>query len=166
MTNKKKPKVYLTRRLPDVVETRMRELFDAELNIEDTPRSQPELVAAVRTHDVLVPTVTDRIDAKILAQAGPRLKLIASFGTGVDHIDLKTARQRGIEGIEGLFGRLLFGNPSTGPAHRQLVHRRPQRAHGLLQLARRPLDRGERTGDVRRCRAGRGRHQRDARVSR
>lgn len=66
MTNKKKPKVYITRKLPDPVETRMRELFDAELNIDDRPRSQPELVAAVRSADVLVPTVTDRIDAALI----------------------------------------------------------------------------------------------------
>ena len=83
MTNRKKPKVYITRRLPDVVETRMRELFDAELNIEDRPRTQPELVAAVKTHDVLVPTVTDRIDAALIEQAGPQLRLIASFSNGV-----------------------------------------------------------------------------------
>ena len=96
MTNKKKPKVYITRRLPDVVETRMRELFDAELNIDDTPRSQPELVAAVKRVDVLVPTLTDRIDAALIEQAGPQLKLIASFSNGVDHIDIDAAARHGI----------------------------------------------------------------------
>ena len=92
----KKPLVVVTRRLPDVIETRMMELFDARLNVSDEPMTQARLIEAVQQADVLVPTVTDRIDAGIIAQAGPNLRLIASFGTGVDHIDLKTARQRGI----------------------------------------------------------------------
>ncbi|MDJ0946257.1 MAG: D-glycerate dehydrogenase [Kiloniellales bacterium] len=91
-----KPVVVVTRRLPDVIETRMMELFDARLNLEDHAMSQAELIEAVKTAEVLVPTVTDRIDAGVLSQAGEKLRLIASFGTGVDHIDLKTARQRGI----------------------------------------------------------------------
>ncbi len=91
-----KPVVVVTRRLPDVIETRMMELFDARLNLEDNAMSQGELIEAVKTAEVLVPTVTDRIDAGVLSQAGEKLRLIASFGTGVDHIDLKTARQRGI----------------------------------------------------------------------
>ena len=92
----KRPLVIVTRKLPDLVETRMRELFDARLNIDDKPLSQAELVAAAQTAEVLVPTVTDRIDRAVLAQAGPGLKLIANFGTGVDNIDLDTARNRGI----------------------------------------------------------------------
>jgi len=92
----KKVRVIVTRRLPDAVETRMMELFDCRLNIEDKPMSQAQLIEAVKEAEVLVPTVTDRIDSAVLSQAGPQLKLIASFGTGVDHIDLKTARQRGI----------------------------------------------------------------------
>jgi glyoxylate reductase len=92
----KKVLVVVTRRLPDVIETRMMELFDCRLNLEDKPMSQAQLIEAVKEAEVLVPTVTDRIDAAVLSQAGPQLKLIASFGTGVDHIDLKTARQRGI----------------------------------------------------------------------
>jgi glyoxylate reductase len=96
MAQKKKPVVVVTRRLPDVIETRMMELFDARLNIDDHPMSQQELIEAAKSADVLVPTVTDRIDSGVLSQAGPNLRLIASFGTGVDHIDLKTARQRGI----------------------------------------------------------------------
>ncbi len=96
MTNKKRPKVYITRKLPDAVETRMRELFDAELNIDDRPRTQPELVAAMQTADVLVPTVTDRIDAALIEQAGPQMKLIASFSNGTDHIDVDAAARRGI----------------------------------------------------------------------
>src|SRR3546814_8310700 len=91
----KKVRVIVTRRLPDVIETRMMELFDCRLNLEDRPMSQAQLIEAVKGAEVLVPTVTDRIDSAVLSQAGPQLKLIASLGTGVDHIDLKTARQRG-----------------------------------------------------------------------
>ncbi len=95
-TTQKKPVVIVTRKLPDVVETRMRELFDAKLNVDDTPMTHADLVAAAKTADVLVPTVTDRIDRGVLSQAGPQLRLIANFGTGVDNIDLDTARNRGI----------------------------------------------------------------------
>jgi glyoxylate reductase len=91
-----KPLVVVTRKLPDAIETRMMELFDVRLNLADKPMSQAQLIEAVKSADVLVPTVTDRIDAAILSQAGSRLKLIANFGTGVDNIDLKTARQRAI----------------------------------------------------------------------
>ncbi len=91
-----KPLVIVTRKLPDAIETRMMELFNVRLNTEDIPLTQPQIIEAVKTADVLVPTVTDRIDAAVLSQAGERLRLIASFGTGVDHIDLASARQRGI----------------------------------------------------------------------
>ena len=91
-----RPIVIVTRKLPDVVETRLRELFDARLNLEDRPFSREELIEAVKTANVLVPTVTDRIDRGVLSQAGPDLKLIAQFGTGVDNIDLETARNRSI----------------------------------------------------------------------
>ena len=94
--NQKKPVVFLTRRLPESTETRMRELFDAHLRDHDSPLSHAELCAAVQSADVLVPTVTDRIDADVIAAAGDQLKLIASFGTGVDHIDLAAAKARGI----------------------------------------------------------------------
>ena len=93
---KKKPLVIVTRKLPDVVETRMCELFDTRLNISDKPMSQAELAEAMRTADVLVPTVTDRIDAGLIAQAGDNMKLIANFGNGVDNIDVETALSRGI----------------------------------------------------------------------
>jgi glyoxylate reductase len=91
-----KPVVVVTRKLPDVIETRMMELFDTRLNRDDRAMAQPDLVEACKIADVLVPTVTDRIDKAVLSQAGPRLRLIASFGTGVDHIDLASARARGV----------------------------------------------------------------------
>src|SRR6201981_3495316 len=92
----KKPLVVVTRRLPDSVEMRMRELFDARLNSDDKPMPQAELGEAAKVADVLVPTVTDHIDRAVLSQSGERLKLIANFGNGVDNIDVATALQRGI----------------------------------------------------------------------
>ena len=91
-----KPKIILTRQLPDSVETRMRELFNAQLNETDEAFTKEQLIDAVKKADVLVPTVTDEISAEIIAEAGPQLKLIASFGVGVDHIDLKAAKDKGI----------------------------------------------------------------------
>ncbi len=91
-----KPLVVVTRKLPETIETRLMELFETRLNRDDRPMSQAEIIEAVKSADVLVPTVTDTIDKTILTSAGPRLKLIASFGTGVDHIDLATARERAI----------------------------------------------------------------------
>src|SRR5277367_5094554 len=96
MASGKKPLVVVTRRLPDSVEMRMRELFDTRLNADDKPMSHAELVAAAKTADVIVPTVTDHIDRAVLSQSGERLKLIANFGNGVDNIDVATAVQRGI----------------------------------------------------------------------
>ena len=92
----KKPLVIVTRKLPSEIETRMMELFEVRLNHEDTAMSPAALAAAVSEADVLVPTITDRIDAKLIAKAGPRLKLIANFGTGVDNIDVAAATDRGI----------------------------------------------------------------------
>ena len=91
-----KPRVIVSRKLPDAIETRMMELFDVRLNLEDAPMSRAELAAAMQDADVLVPTVTDRIDAELIAGAADGLKLIASFGTGVDNIDLGAANKRGI----------------------------------------------------------------------
>ncbi|MFO0994350.1 MAG: D-glycerate dehydrogenase [Hyphomicrobiales bacterium] len=93
---KRKPLVIVTRKLPDVVETRMRELFNTRLNDADRPLTKADLVEAVKQAEVLVPTVTDRIDKTILAQAGDQLQLIANFGNGVDNIDVETAVARGI----------------------------------------------------------------------
>ncbi len=96
MPSGSKPYVIVTRKLPDPIETRMRELFETDLNVDDREMSQDELIAAVKKADVLVPTVTDRISSKVLSQAGENLRLIANFGTGVDNIDVETAMQRGI----------------------------------------------------------------------
>jgi glyoxylate reductase len=93
---RKKPVVVVTRKLPDAVETRMVELFDARLNVDDVPMTADALLSAIKTADVFVPTVTDRINKQILSAAGPDLKLVANFGNGVDHIDLVAAREAGI----------------------------------------------------------------------
>ena len=91
-----KLKVIVTRKLPEPVETRMHELFNVSLNTEDRPFTRDELGAALGTADVLVPTLTDKIDANLLAQAGDKLKLIANYGAGFDHIDVQSALRRGI----------------------------------------------------------------------
>ncbi|OXE36346.1 MAG: D-glycerate dehydrogenase [Phenylobacterium zucineum] len=92
----RKPHVIVTRRLPDSVETRMRELFDTRLNLEDQPFTRSDLIDAVGTCDALVATITDKLDAEVIAHAGDRLKLIANFGAGVDHIDVAAAHAKGI----------------------------------------------------------------------
>jgi glyoxylate reductase len=92
----KRLSVVVTRRLPDAVETRLKELFDVTLRDTDAPMTQAELTEAVQHADVLVPTVTDKIDAGLIGQAGENLRLIANYGAGVDHIDVNTARSRGI----------------------------------------------------------------------
>ena len=91
-----KPRVCVTRRLLPETEERMAELFDVTLNTDDRPLSRAELVEAMRAHDVLVPTVTDTIDAAMLADAGDRMGLVANFGAGIEHIDLGAARARRI----------------------------------------------------------------------
>jgi len=96
MPKGKKPIVVVTRKLPDSIELRMRELFDARFNADDKPMTQAQLAEAVKTADVLVPTVTDRIDNAVLGKSGEQLKLIANFGNGVDNIDVASAVQRGI----------------------------------------------------------------------
>jgi glyoxylate reductase len=96
MASGKKPLVVVTRKLPDSVETRMCELFDTRLNLDDKPMSPADLIEAAKIADVIVPTVTDQIDRSVLSHSGERLKLIANFGNGVDNIDVATALQRGI----------------------------------------------------------------------
>jgi glyoxylate reductase len=88
--------VVVTRRLPEPVESRLAELFDVTLRDSDAPMTREELATAMQRADVLVPTITDEIDAGLIGRAGERLKLIASYGAGVDHIDVATARQNGI----------------------------------------------------------------------
>jgi lactate dehydrogenase-like 2-hydroxyacid dehydrogenase len=92
----RKPKVIVTRKLPDSVETRMRELFDAELNLTDEPFSPERLADALARADALAPTITDTLSEAVLAGAGEKLKLIANFGAGVDHIDIAAANARGV----------------------------------------------------------------------
>lgn len=93
---KKKPIIIVTRKLPGEVESRMSELFDARFNTSEQAMTREELVAAVKTADVLVPTVTDNIDKDLIGQAGPQLKLIANFGNGTDHIDISAAYEKHI----------------------------------------------------------------------
>src|SRR5215470_14213381 len=96
MSVKKKPLVVVTRKLPDSIETRMRELFDARLNLDDTPMTPEQIVDAARSAEILVPTVTDHIDEEVIKQADSKLKMIANFGNGVDNIDVTAAHARGI----------------------------------------------------------------------
>ncbi len=94
--SEKRLKVVVTRRLPGPVELRLKELFDTELNESDTALTAGQLVDAVQRADVLVSTVTDQVDGRVLAQAGERLRLIAQFGAGIDNVDVQSAVQRGI----------------------------------------------------------------------
>ncbi|WBU58192.1 2-hydroxyacid dehydrogenase [Paracoccus sediminicola] len=94
---KSRPRVAVTRRLPAPVEARMRDLFELRLNEDDRRLGRSELLALMQENDVLVPTLSDRIDADLLAGAGDRLKLIANYGAGIDHIDVAAARQRDIQ---------------------------------------------------------------------
>ena len=91
-----KPLVIVTRRLPELVETRLMELFNTKLSIDDKPFSKKQLIDAVKEADVLIPTVTDKIDKNILENASSKLKLIANFGNGTDHIDIETAQKKKI----------------------------------------------------------------------
>ena len=91
-----KPLVIVTQKLPDAIETRMMELFDTTLNDSDEPMTKAQMIEAVKKAEVLVPTLTDRLDGSVLAHANPNLKLIANYGTGIDHIDVEAAYARGI----------------------------------------------------------------------
>jgi len=93
---KSKPKVVVTRRLPSEIETRMSDLFETVLRTDDRPLTQEELAEAISDCDVFVPTVTDKIDATVLSHASPRLRLIANFGAGTNHIDVATAYAKNI----------------------------------------------------------------------
>ena len=91
-----KPLVIVTRRLPELVEARMMELFNTRLSIEDKPYSKKQLIEVVKEADILVPTVTDKIDKEVLENASSKLKLIANFGNGIDHINIETAQKKKI----------------------------------------------------------------------
>ena len=92
----RKPVVIVTRKLPDVIETRLKELFDTRLNETDVALTRDELAEAMKNCEVLVPTITDRIDARLIEQAGPRLKLIANYANGFDNVDVRAAVERGL----------------------------------------------------------------------
>ena len=124
--------VVVTRRLPKPVEERMQELFYVKLNASDAPLDTEELAAAMAQADVLVPTITDRIDAGLLGRAGPQLKLIANYGAGFDHIDVATARQRGIV-VSNTPGVLAEDTADMAMALILAVPRRVAEGAGLLQ---------------------------------
>lgn len=134
----RRPRVFVTRHLPPEIEARLAELFDCTLNAEDRPLSRNELAHSVRHCDVLVPTVTDRIDAELIAAAGPDLKLIASFGAGTDHIDLTAAAGRGIivTNTPGVF------TDDTADIAMQMIIGLPRRVREGIAMVRR----GEWTG--------------------
>lgn len=96
MKKSENPHVVVTRKLPDEIEARLADLFQSDLNTTDIAMTQDALIQAVANCDVLVPTVTDNIDAEIIESAGPNLRLIANFGAGTDHIDVAAAYAKGI----------------------------------------------------------------------
>ena len=128
-----RPRVVVTRELTDAVMQRMAELFDADLNRSDIPLTRDQLVAAIGDCDVLVPTVTDAIDAELIAGAGERLKLIANFGAGVNHIDLKAARARRIL-VTNTPGVLTEDTAGDRPAAARAAQCRDDPAHGIGHL--------------------------------
>lgn len=132
------PRVFVTRHLLPEVEERLSALFDTTLNTADRPLSREELATAMRDSDVLVPTVTDRIDAELVAAAGPDLRLIASFGAGTDHIDLAAAAARGIivTNTPGVF------TDDTADIAMEMIIGLPRRVREGIALVRR----GEWTG--------------------
>jgi glyoxylate reductase len=132
--SKAKPSVIVTRKLPAAVEARMKELFNTRINEQDRPFSRTELTAAVQQADVLVPTITDRIDKAVILQAGPQLKLIANFGNGVDNIDVETALARGIT-VTNTPGVLTEDTADMTMALIMAVARRIIEGHGALSSA-------------------------------
>ena len=126
----KRLKVIVTRRLPNPVEIRLKELFDTELNETDVPFSDAQMIDSVKRADVLVPTVTDKVDARLLAQAGPQLRHIAQFGAGVDNLDIESAVQRGIT-VTNTPGVLT---DDTADVTMALILAVPRRLHEGIQL--------------------------------
>ena len=94
--NHKQIKVTVTRQLPEPVETRMKELFDVNLSNSSTPLTREQLLKNMKDCDVLVPTIGDKIDSNLIKESGKRLKLIANYGVGFDHIDVLNASKKGI----------------------------------------------------------------------
>ena len=92
----KKPTVFITRKLPKKIETRMKELFDTTLNETDILLSEDQLVEVFKKYQIIVPSIADKITKKVLSAASENLKLIANFGAGTDHIDLETAESKNI----------------------------------------------------------------------
>ena len=125
-------KVIVTRRLPDAVELRLKELFDTELNQSDEAFTAEQLVDAVKRADVLVSTVTDQVDGRVLAQAGEQLRMIAQFGAGVDNIDVQSAIQRGIT-VTNTPGVLT---DDTADVTMALILAVPRRLHEGIELMR------------------------------
>ena len=133
-----RPSIRVTRTLLPAVERRMAELFDASFNPDDAPLTREALIAAMADCDVLVPTVTDSIDAVVIAAAPPRLKLIASYGAGVNHIDLAAAKAKGIivTNTPGVFTDELEDCFGLGCVHDHIDH---SGKHGLRYLVARCL---------------------------
>ncbi|WP_300381642.1 D-glycerate dehydrogenase [Henriciella sp.] len=126
----KRLKVIVTRRLPDPVEIRLKELFDTELNETDVPFTREQMVDAVQRADVLVPTVTDVVDAELLAEAGPQLRHIAQFGAGIDNLAAEDAMKRGIT-VTNTPGVLT---DDTADVTMALILAVPRRLHEGIQL--------------------------------
>jgi lactate dehydrogenase-like 2-hydroxyacid dehydrogenase len=91
-----RPRLLVTRRLPAAVEEHLREHFDVRLSDSDQELDRAELEAAMTDFDALMPTITDRIDAPLLTSPGTRVRIVANFGAGIEHIDLNAARAAGI----------------------------------------------------------------------
>lgn len=131
----KKPLTIVTRKLPAEIEARMAELFDARLNAADVPMDAAAMKAAVAVAEVLVPTVTDKVGADILAGAGPQLKLIANFGVGYNHIDAKAAAARGIA-VTNTPGVLTDATADIGMTLMLALTRRAVEGMKLLEAGR------------------------------
>ena len=93
---KKKPKVFITRRLPKKIETRMMELFDTTLNDTDLLLKEDELISVFKKYEIIVPSIADNISKRVIENAGLQLRLIANFGAGVDHIDIEEAKEKNL----------------------------------------------------------------------
>jgi glyoxylate reductase len=130
-----RPSVVVTRKLPERIEAELKERFGAELNATDTPMDASTMQAAVARADILIPTVTDRLPAEIIAAAGPQLKLIANFGVGFNHIDVKAAAARGIA-VTNTPGVLTDATADIAMTLMLMVTRRAPEGERILQEER------------------------------